>query len=47
MCLGLKMKYTSSVSSMAYLDEGFLDLSTVRLVELADIDLTNYPDQAR
>ena len=47
MVQGLKMKYTSPVSSLAYLDEGFLDLTTAKLVELSSIDLTTYPDQAR
>ena len=45
---GLKLRYTSqSGLNIAYLDEGFLDLSTVRLVETDDLDLAAYPDQAR
>ncbi len=38
--LGLKLKYTSNTQqNIAYLDEGFVDLTTLKIVEVPDLDL--------
>jgi hypothetical protein len=41
---GLKLKYTSNTQqNIAYLDEGFVDLTTLKIVEVPDLDLGKNP----
>lgn len=43
---GMKMKYTSaSKENITYLDEGFIDLSTLKTVELGFVDMLAVPKQ--
>ena len=38
--LGLKLKYTSNNhQNITYLDEGFIDLTILKIVEVPDLDL--------
>ena len=43
---GMKMKYTSGArENITYLDEGFIDLSTLKTVELGYVDMLTVPKQ--
>ena len=43
---GMKMKYTSGArENITYLDEGFIDLSTLKTVELGFVDMLTVPKQ--
>ena len=43
---GLKLKYaTSCRENITYLDEGFIDLTTLKTVELGSVDMTTVPKQ--
>ena len=43
---GLKMKYTTSCKeNLTYLDEGFIDMVTLKTIELGSVDMLTVPQQ--
>ena len=43
---GLKMKYTTTCKeNITYLDEGFIDMVTLKTIELGSVDMLTVPQQ--